>query len=82
MLVELACATTLAPAYDLSLLDSLVPLVHFEARKRRNLVFIICGGFKISHDEMKEYENVVAADVAAGGHWNVRVDGESLIVHK
>ncbi|ETW85554.1 hypothetical protein HETIRDRAFT_438326 [Heterobasidion irregulare TC 32-1] len=82
MLVELACATTLAPAYNPLLLDSLVPLVHSEAKKIRNMVFIVCGGFKISHDEMKEYEDIVAADVAVGGYWNVTVDSENLRLHK
>ena len=82
MLVELACATTLAPAYNPLLLDSPVPLVHSEAKKIRNMVFIVCGGFKISHDEMKEYEDIVTADVAVGGYWNVTVDSENLRLHK
>jgi L-serine/L-threonine ammonia-lyase len=53
MLVELACSTTLTPAYKPSLFAHLVPTPPIS--KERTAVFIVCGGFKISLDEMEEY---------------------------
>jgi len=45
-LVELACSTTLIPAYHASLFDNLVPPKK-DKDSPRVAVFIVCGGFKI-----------------------------------
>ncbi|THH14332.1 hypothetical protein EW146_g5987 [Bondarzewia mesenterica] len=83
MMVELACSTTLSPAYKPSLLERLVPLPESGAgSSTRTLVFIVCGGFKISGKEMAEYDQNVRSDIAAGGQWDVMVDGETLTVQK
>ncbi|KAA1471236.1 tryptophan synthase beta subunit-like PLP-dependent enzyme [Dentipellis sp. KUC8613] len=79
MLVELACAATLAPAYKGSLLQYLVPPV--EGREVA-VAFIVCGGFKISLQDMQDYAAIVAADKAAGPEWQVLVDGTPLSVPK
>ena len=48
MLVELACAAALSPAYNPALFRKLIP----PSGKRVTVVFIICGGFKVSLEEM------------------------------
>lgn len=80
MLVELACSTTLAPLYSLSLASQLFP--PSSSTETDALVFIVCGGFKVSNAEMAEYGRIVADDVAKGGSWEVRIDQQTLDVPK
>ncbi|KAG6844490.1 hypothetical protein H0H87_006564 [Tephrocybe sp. NHM501043] len=75
LLVELACSTTLTPAYKPAFFDKLVPLKSPEAK--RTVVFIVCGGFKVSLSEAFEYASLVAADKALGGTWSVLMDDGS-----
>ncbi|OSD02844.1 tryptophan synthase beta subunit-like PLP-dependent enzyme [Trametes coccinea BRFM310] len=79
-LVELACAATIAPAYKPTIFHKLVP----EARsnKRGNVVLVVCGGFKISLDDLEDYKRIVAADIAEAGDWEVAYNGEMLTVSK
>ncbi|KAL7283207.1 hypothetical protein ACG7TL_002634 [Trametes sanguinea] len=79
-LVELACAATIAPAYKPTIFHKLVP----EARsnKRGNVVLVVCGGFKISLDDLEDYKRIVAADIAEAGDWDVAYNGEMLTVSK
>ncbi len=60
LMVELACSTTLVPGYSKELfgwiaskIESLSPGVG------KTLLFIVCGGSKISLDEMVEYKGIV-----------------------
>ena len=69
MLVELACATTLAPAYSPALFAKLVP-------PGGNVVFVVCGGFKVSLAELEEYRGVVEEKTAQCTHWDVLCNGE------
>jgi L-serine/L-threonine ammonia-lyase len=81
MLVELACSVTLAPAYKPSLFEKLVPTS--STAKEKMVVFIVCGGFKISEDEMGEYREIVRADSESGeDSWMVMCNGEILSVAK
>ncbi|KAI3601237.1 l-serine dehydratase l-threonine deaminase [Moniliophthora roreri] len=76
LLVELACSTTLVPAYRRELLDKLVP-----PKPDRTVVFIVCGGFKISLPELQEYKGLVEQSIAnnpSGGWKAVIGDGECL----
>jgi len=79
VLVELACSTTLSMAYKPQLLDTIVP-PRSDGRKR-NVVFIVCGGFKIDLKTMAEYEEAVEAEIEKNptGKWNV-VYKDGLIV--
>ncbi|RPD65899.1 tryptophan synthase beta subunit-like PLP-dependent enzyme [Lentinus tigrinus ALCF2SS1-7] len=77
-LVELACAATLVPAYNPSLFRELVP----QTDKPATVVFIVCGGFKVSLKDLKEYERIVEADIAAGGEWDVALNGQSIKIPK
>jgi L-serine/L-threonine ammonia-lyase len=81
MLVELACSVTLVPAYQPSLFGHLVP--SSSTAKGRTVVFIVCGGFKISMDELQEYREIVRADSRNGeDNWEVLCSGEKLFVAK
>lgn len=80
MLVELACSATLVPAYQPSLFNQLVPSTSSEDK---TVVFVVCGGFKISLDEMEEYREIVRADGLKGEEtWEVVCNGEKLSVNK
>lgn len=77
MLVELACSTTLVPAYKPSLFARLVPL------SAKNVVFVVCGGFKVSLSDMREYEDIIDRDLKGEARsWNIFCDGEVIKVEK
>ncbi|KZT11495.1 tryptophan synthase beta subunit-like PLP-dependent enzyme [Laetiporus sulphureus 93-53] len=78
-LVELACSATLAPAYKPDLFNKLVPT---SSTIPRTVVFIVCGGFKISPEEMEGYSRVVESEVKQGGSWKVLCNGEQWDVEK
>ncbi len=80
MLVELACSTTLAPAYHPTLFDRMVP----PTSQARSVVFIVCGGFKVSISEASEFQRIVDEDLKSpDSHWHVRCnDGELFQVRK
>ncbi|KAG6829843.1 hypothetical protein H0H92_003286 [Tricholoma furcatifolium] len=81
LLVELACSTTLAPAYKPALFDKLVPLK--SSGEKRTVVFIVCGGFKISLEEVQQFGRQVDEDKAKGGTWSVLMnDGSTFEVDK
>jgi len=84
-LVELACSTTLTPAYKPALFSRLmssIPAVDGK-QKEKTVVFIVCGGFKISLEEMAEYHQLVKTDLKQGiGRWEVMCDGEQWFVDK
>ena len=73
--MELACSTTLTPAYKPSFFSSLLA-----PAKPRNVVFIVCGGFKVSLEEMSEYQALLDADLHQD--WEVFCDGERWHVGK
>jgi L-serine/L-threonine ammonia-lyase len=79
MLVELACGAALSPAYNKTLFHSVIPPTS-EASKKPTVVFVVCGGFKISLEELVEYKKCVEADVADS--WEVRLDGRTFSVAK
>ncbi|KAJ3475347.1 hypothetical protein NLI96_g11892 [Meripilus lineatus] len=81
MLVELACSTTLIPAYNLALFEKLVPAK--ADGSRRTVVFVVCGGFKIDFDELVEYNSIVKKEVENGVNtWETHVDGELVEIPK
>lgn len=79
MLVELACSATLAPAYKPSLFNHLVPS---PLGQEKNVVFVVCGGFKIDLEEMAEYREIVREDKQKGEDWGVVCNGEKRLVEK
>ncbi|KAF9519992.1 hypothetical protein BS47DRAFT_1287756 [Hydnum rufescens UP504] len=56
LLVELAASTTLTPAYSSVLFDSIFgDTMKPVSGRRRSIVFIVCGGFKISPTDLETY---------------------------
>ncbi|PPQ89084.1 hypothetical protein CVT25_006456 [Psilocybe cyanescens] len=77
-LIELACSTTLIPAYHKQLFDKLVPP---ETGKEGGLavVFIVCGGFKIDLETAAEYERTLQQmPKGPGMSWTVEYDDGNL----
>ncbi|GLB35306.1 putative pyridoxal-phosphate dependent enzyme [Lyophyllum shimeji] len=80
LLVELACSTTLTPAYKPALFNRLSPAT---PGRKRTVVFIVCGGFKVSLNDVQEYRRLLDEDVSQGGAWTVLLDdGDTLEVEK
>jgi L-serine/L-threonine ammonia-lyase len=83
-MVELACSTTLAAAFKPVLFDSLVPWK--DSIGKRTVVFIVCGGFKISLDEVAKYREIVDKDLRdldISVDWEIlRGDGRKVKVSK
>jgi len=79
MLAELACAATLTPAYEPGLVERLLEA----SDEPKTVVFIVCGGFKISLEEMKEYRMAVQRELEAGKNdWECACNGERWYVPK
>ncbi|KAF8061480.1 tryptophan synthase beta subunit-like PLP-dependent enzyme [Lyophyllum atratum] len=80
-LVELACATTLTPAYKPAFFTQLVSPV--ASGRKGTVVFIVCGGFKISIEEVMEYKKLLSEDATKGGTWDALLDnGDTFKVEK
>jgi L-serine/L-threonine ammonia-lyase len=47
--------------------------------KRRTVVFIVCGGSKISLEDMGKYRAIVALETSS---WNVWVEGRAIKLEK
>ncbi|KAI0747897.1 tryptophan synthase beta subunit-like PLP-dependent enzyme [Daedaleopsis nitida] len=77
-LVELACSATLAPAYKPTLFRKVVP----HKDDAPTVVFIVCGGFKITLEDMDAYKQTVAGELAGGADWDVTCNGEHLAVSR
>ncbi|KAF6764897.1 tryptophan synthase beta subunit-like PLP-dependent enzyme [Ephemerocybe angulata] len=76
MLVELACSTTLVPAYHAALFNKILGPSN---DKGRTVVFVVCGGFKISLSEAGEYQNLLNTEPRGNGEtWTVKYDDGSL----
>lgn len=85
ILTELACSTTLTPGYNREFLSLILgptfSTLSPEERKEKCLVFVVCGGVKISFEEMREFEEIVAA-VQMQSYWRVQIGGEETQVPK
>ncbi|KAJ7046542.1 tryptophan synthase beta subunit-like PLP-dependent enzyme [Mycena alexandri] len=75
MLVELSCSTTLVAAYKKELFDHLVA----PTGEDRPSLFIVCGGFKVSVDDMIAYRALLDA---SGDSFEVYCDGETVPIKK
>jgi L-serine/L-threonine ammonia-lyase len=85
ILTELACSTTLTPGYNreflLRILGPTFSAISPEERKEKCLVFVVCGGVKISLEDMREFEEIVAA-TQEQSYWRVQISGEETQVPK
>lgn len=66
--MELACSTTLTPAYNPDLLQAVLP----ELPLQPVLVFIVCGGFKASIEDMVDYRRLLLGEEMFGeADWEI-----------
>ena len=75
-LVELACSTTLVPAYHPALFEKLVG-----PGEGKTVVFIVCGGFKVSIKDIVDYEAMIEESVSKRGSekWKVIIDDGEIV---
>jgi L-serine/L-threonine ammonia-lyase len=73
-LVELSCAVSLSLAYKPSLLRRILP-------DAKTIVFVVCGGFKVSLEDIAVYQNVLVQE-SAKPSWTIHCDGRPLEVSK
>ncbi|KAG1778231.1 tryptophan synthase beta subunit-like PLP-dependent enzyme [Suillus placidus] len=85
ILTELSCSTTLTPGYNREFLFRILgptfSALSPEERKEKCVVFVVCGGVKISFEEMREFEEIVAA-AQVQSYWSVQIGGEETQVPK
>ncbi|KAF8212480.1 tryptophan synthase beta subunit-like PLP-dependent enzyme [Mycena galopus ATCC 62051] len=74
-LVELACSTTLVAAYRKELFNRLIA----PTGTKRSALFIVCGGFKVSLDDLVQYRGLFDA---FSGSLEVLCDGETVKISK
>ena len=58
-MVELAAGATLSVAYSSGLFRKIFPRTLFE--KRNTIIFVVCGGFKITLADLNSYQTVIEA---------------------
>ncbi|TFK55277.1 tryptophan synthase beta subunit-like PLP-dependent enzyme [Heliocybe sulcata] len=81
LLVELACSTTLAPAYSSSLFSNI-----FRTSRPKNVVFLVCGGFNVSLDDMQLYKQTLkepaTGEVDKEAWWGPAKEGSWSVFHE
>lgn len=85
MLIELACATTISAAYNYEffwrLLDPELALPPEEKRKKR-VVFVVCGGINISYGEVTSYTDILEEAATLEHGWRIVCNGTEFHVSK
>lgn len=86
-LVELACATTLTAAYNPTLFSHIwrkeslgISGATTAVVKPKAIVLIVCGGVKISLDEVESYKFIVRSKEEKTAEWSVCCDGQHLTI--
>jgi len=84
-LVELACSTTMAPAYSYELfwriLDPMSELSD-EEKQRKKVIFVVCGGVKVTSDELSGYAQILDQAAEVEKEWKVVCSGTEICVQK
>lgn len=84
-LLELACSTTMAPAYSRELfwriLDPTSEL-SAEEKQRKTVIFVVCGGVKVTFDELSEYAQILDRAAEVEREWKVVCNGTEICVRK
>lgn len=81
LLVELACSTALSPAYTPSLFNKILSVTSDSPNsgKDRTIIFIVCGGNKISLAELAAYKAALEAGGAESAR-EVHIRGEMWFI--
>ena len=84
-LLELACSTTMAPAYSHELfwriLDPMSEL-SAEEKQRKKVIFVVCGGVKVTSDELSEYTQILDRAAEVEKQWRVVCNGAEISIQK
>ena len=84
-LVELACSTTMSPAYNQELfwriLDPISEL-SAEEKQRKNVIFVVCGGVKVTSDELSGYAQILDRAAEVEKEWKIVCSGTEICVQK
>lgn len=84
-LLELACSTTMSPAYSHELfwriLDP-VSQLSSEERQRKNVIFVVCGGVKVTSDEVSEYAQILDRAAEVEKEWRIVCNGAEIRIQK
>ncbi|EIW85269.1 tryptophan synthase beta subunit-like PLP-dependent enzyme [Coniophora puteana RWD-64-598 SS2] len=75
IMAELSCAATLAPAYNKAVFDFILPDTD---GRDQNIVFVVCGGIKVSVDEMVTWNLQMKAAAKKEPEWKVTCNGRDL----
>lgn len=75
-LIELAGGATLAPAYSPLLFKKLFGECDKQTTRPRTIVFIVCGGFKVTLKDMAEYR--AHWEACQGQYFDSWIDGEQI----
>ncbi|KAF8448051.1 tryptophan synthase beta subunit-like PLP-dependent enzyme [Boletus edulis BED1] len=84
-LLELACSTAMSPAYRHELfwriLDPMSEL-SVEERQTKNVIFVVCGGVKVTFDELSEYAQILDQAAEIEREWKIVCNGTDIYVQK
>lgn len=84
-LLELACSTTMSPAYSREMfwriLDPTSEL-SAEEKQSKNVIFVVCGGVKVTFDELSEYAQILDRAAEVESEWNVVCNGKEICIQK
>ena len=84
-LLELACSTTMAPAYSHELfwriLDPMSKL-SAEEKQRKHVIFVVCGGVKATPNDLSDYAQILDRAAEVEREWKVVCNGTEICVQK
>ncbi|KIJ17333.1 L-serine ammonia-lyase [Paxillus involutus ATCC 200175] len=84
-LVELACSTTMSAAYNRELfwriLDPTSEL-STEEKQKKTVIFVVCGGVKVTFDELMEYSQILDQAAKVEQEWQIVCNGTEFRVPK
>lgn len=75
----------MSPAYNHELfwriLDPISKL-SAEEKQRKNVIFVVCGGVKVTSDELSEYAQILDQSAEVEREWKVVCNGNEFCVQR
>ncbi|KAF9228023.1 tryptophan synthase beta subunit-like PLP-dependent enzyme [Gyrodon lividus] len=84
-LIELACSTTMSAAYNCELFWRILdPASEFSAeeKQKKAVIFVVCGGVKVTFDELMEYSQILDEAEKVEQEWQIVCNGTEFRVPK
>ncbi|KAH7915997.1 tryptophan synthase beta subunit-like PLP-dependent enzyme [Hygrophoropsis aurantiaca] len=82
LIIELACAATLTAAYNRELFSHLVESGQPRQKTAKTIVFIVCGGIKVSFNELMEHHDLLKGIAESDEGWPISYNGQAFNVSK